>query len=247
MVYADSRPAAEKLESGRAYLKLLDQKIIRLRKDGKTALVEKMKAEKKTTIDRMKVWKAEAESAPAPMAPTPPSAPVAMAPAPAAGAGLLGLGLNTGYTVGYTMAGSNSLITGRGDVILADAMGIGPMLGLTDDAISWKIGLGGATGNDNNGTSMKAIPLFVDGIIALPADLLGGIESYVGGGVNYVLYGSGTTSGSYGGQVCYGIAGDIGLGGSSYAELGYSIIRSGTVGSYSAKGIGINVGTELLL
>jgi hypothetical protein len=80
---------------------------------------------------------------------------------------------------------------------------------------------------------------------------MGGIESYVGGGVNYVVYGSEKLAGSYGGQIYYGIQGDIGLGGKSYAELNYSIIRSGKDAGhnvqYSMKGVGISVGTTLLL
>ncbi|MFC1571735.1 hypothetical protein ACFL31_04200 [Candidatus Margulisiibacteriota bacterium] len=248
MVYADSRGPAEKLEAGRAYLKLLDKKIIRLRKAGKAALVKKMQAEKKSTIARMKGWKAEVESgAPsAPVAPRPPASPSARPVA--AGEALFGLGLNTGYSVGY-VAG-NSIVAARGDLILADALAIGPMLGLSEDAVSWKVGLGAATGKDINDKSVSSIPLFVDGVVAIPADLLGGIASYVGGGLNYALYGSraaGTKRlGSVGGQVYYGIQGDVGLGGTSYAELAYSIVRSGNT-NYSMKGIGINFGTTLVL
>jgi hypothetical protein len=172
---------------------------------------------------------------------------VAPKPAPAPSAGLFGWGLNTGYSVGYLMG--KSVIVARGDMILDDPMGIGPMLGLSSKAVSWKIGLGGATGKDINDLTKKAIPLFVDGIISIPADVMGGIESYVGGGVNYVLYGSESKGGSYGGQIYYGIQGDVGLGGKSYAELAYSIIRSGTSlkEPYSMKGIGINFGTRIVL
>lgn len=260
VVYAqvDTRSPAEKLEAGRKYLKLLDQKIIRLRKQGKAALVAKMQAEKKSTIARMQVWKAQAEAetaappspppAPRPVAPTPPPPPRPVARPAAAPTGLFGMGLNTGYTVGYLMG--NSVIVARGDLILGDAMGIGPMLGMSEDAVEWKIGLGGALASkDINDNERKAIPLFIDGVLNIPADVMGGVESYVGGGVNYVLYGSGKETGSYGGQVYYGIQGDIGLGGDSYAELAYSIIRSGSnvAAPYSMKGIGVNVGTKILL
>ena len=253
MVYAqaDTRSPAQKLSAGRAYLKLLDKKIIRLRKAGRTALVAKMKVDKKTTIARMKVWKAQAEGSrvapPPPRRVAPPPPPSRRVGRPAAvSAGLFGWGLNTGYTVGYLMG--NSVIVGRGDIILADPIGIGPMVGLADDAVAWKLGLGGAMGKDINDVEKKAIPLFIDGIINIPADVMGGVESYVGGGLNYVVYGSGKEAGSYGGQIYYGIQGDIGLGGDSYAELAYSIIRSGSIDSpYSMKGIGINFGTTLVL
>jgi len=254
---ADTRSPAEKLEAGRAYLKLLDQKIIRLRKEGKMALVKKMQADKKATIARMKVWKAQAEAAVAPpppppppprrVAPPPPPAPVSRAKP--ATMGLFGMGLNTGYSVGYLMG--NSVIVGRGDLILGDAMGIGPMLGLSDDAVSWKIGLGAAMGKDYSDNEKKAIPLYIDGVLDIPADAMGGIESYVGGGVNYIVYGSEKKAGSYGGQVYYGIQGDIGLGGDSYCELAYTILRTGVDGGhaqpYSMRGIGINFGTTLVL
>jgi hypothetical protein len=259
MVYADTRSPAEKLEAGRAYLKLLDKKIIRLRKAGKAATVKKMQVEKKATIARMKVWKAEVEAAsvappppppPRRVAPAPPPPPrrVAARPAPMS-AGLFGMGLNTGYSVGYLMG--NAVIVGRGDIILADALGIGPMMGLSDDAVTWKIGLGAASGKDYNDVEAKAIPLYIDGVLSIPADVMGGIESYVGGGVNYILYGTEKLGGSYGGQVYYGIEGDIGLGGTSYCELAYTILRTGVdvghVAPYSMRGIGINFGTTLVL
>lgn len=254
MAQADGRTPAEKLASGQGYLKTLDAKIIKYRNLGNDKVVKDLQTQKKATIARMKVWKAEMEMAqvapppppPRPVAPTPPPPPrVARAAAPTAG--LFGWGLNTGVSAGYLMG--NSVIVGRGDIILADAMGIGPMLGLSDDAVAWKIGMGGAMGKDINDVEVKAIPLFVDGIINIPADVMGGVASYVGGGANYVVYGSGKETGSYGAQVYYGIKGDVGLGGDSYAELAYSIVRSGAdvTTPYSMKGIGVSFGTELLL
>jgi hypothetical protein len=242
----------KRVNDGRAYLKVLDGKIIRYRKMGNAAMVKKLRAQKVSTIARMQAWKAKAEALeagpppPPPLPTAPPPPPVAMRPAPPAPAGLFGWGLNTGATIGY-VAG-NSVIVARGDLILADPLAIGPMLGLEDDAVAWKIGLGGAMGNDINDNEKKAIPLFIDGIINIPEDVMG-VESYVGGGVNYVLYGTGREAGSYGGQIYYGIKGDIGLGGDSYAEIAYSIIRSGSdvKAPYSMKGVGINIGTEILL
>ena len=46
MAYADFRSPAEKLSSGRAYLKLLDQKIIKHRKLGNAAVVKDLQAQK---------------------------------------------------------------------------------------------------------------------------------------------------------------------------------------------------------
>lgn len=250
MVFAvDNRSAADKLDSGRAYLKLLDAKIVKHRNLGNAAVVKDLQAQKKSTIARMKVWKAEAQRKKTPVAPVaPPPPPVVVRPAPSApSAGLFGLGINTGYTGGYIMG--NSVIAARADLILGDALGIGPMLGLSEDTIGWKVGLGYAMGNDINDNSKKAIPLFVDGIINIPADLLFGYQTYISGGLNYVLYGSESVVGSYGGQISYGLQGDIGLGGDSYAEVGYTLLRSGSALTtpYSMRGISINVGTQLVL
>ena len=154
------------------------------------------------------------------------------------------MGLNTGYSVGYLADATNPSIVARGDMLFADPFMLGSLVGLSDKAITWKVGLG-----LSYATGAKAIPLLVDGVIAIPADWMGGVDTYVSGGLNYVLYGSGRTSGSYGGQVSYGLKGDIGLGGDSYAEVGYSVIRSGAIGTsaYSLKAISVNFGTELVL
>ncbi|MBN2057580.1 MAG: hypothetical protein JW782_02135 [Candidatus Saganbacteria bacterium] len=256
----DNRTPAEKLASGQQYLKTLDAKIIKYRKLGNAAVVKKLQADKKSTIARMKTWKAQMEAqeaappppppAPRPVAPAPPPpARPAARPAAPAPAGLFGMGLNTDFTVGY-IAG-NGVMFARGDLVLGDALGIGPMLGMSEDSVQWKLGLGAAMGKDINDNEKKALPLMIDGVLNIPADVMGGVESYIGGGVNYVLYGSEKLGGSYGGQVYYGVAGDIGLGGKSYAELAYTIIRSGADAGhtvpYSMKGIGVNFGTQIVL
>jgi len=246
MVFAvDSRSAAEKLAAGRAYLKLLDQKIIRLRNQGKTALVQKMQADKKGTIARMQVWKAEAEAAGEDVAiPAPPPPPVVVRPRSAPSAGLFGLGLNTVAAGSYMATGSGSVsgVLGvRGDVVLADPLALGTLVGLSEDDVKYHIGLGYSLGN-----GLKALPLYIDGVLALPADLLGGVASYVGGGLNYVLYGNGQKVGKYGVEAYGGIKGDLGLGlgGDSTLEIGYYIVRSNTV---TRKAVTISVGQELVL
>jgi hypothetical protein len=246
-VYAeDTRTAAEKIASGQEYLKTLDTKIIKYRKLGNTAMVTKLQAEKKSTLARLAAWKAEMGAEVAPVVTPPPAPVVQAAPAPVS-AGMFGWGLNTGYTVGYIAGNSVTLL--RADMIFGDGIGLGSLLGMGPDAINWKIGLGGAMGNDINGLNRKAIPLFIDGIINIPADLLGGVQSYIGGGLNYNLYGSGRVSGTYGGEVYLGMKGDIGLGGNSYIEVTWSDIRSGTslTPAYSMRGVGVNIGTQLML
>lgn len=185
---------------------------------------------------------------PAPIAAPPPPAPVKVAPVAAAPAGLLGLGVTTAAEVGL-VAGMMGV---SGNLILGDALGIGPMIGLSDKAVEWKLGVGYVSGNDINSKAWKAIPVTVDGIINLPADMMGGVSTFVGGGLNYVVYRTGQTGGSYGGQVYVGAEGDLGLGGKTYGELGYSIVRTGTPsdatkGAYSSKSISVVVGQKIVL
>jgi hypothetical protein len=182
---------------------------------------------------------------PPPMAPVPPPPPpVVTRPAPAP-TGMFGMGLNSSVAVGYIMG--KSVMVGRADLILDDPMELGAMLGLSARAVNYRIGLGGATGNDYNDKTMKAIPLFVDGILNLPTDMMGGIESYVGAGVNYTLYGTDQKVGTYGAQLFAGVKGDLGLGGKSFAELNYMAIRCGDANKRSGKGIGVSFGQQILL
>ena len=238
MVSADTRSPAEKLESGRAYLKLLDNKIINHRKLGNTAVVEDLQAQKKNTITRMKVWKAEAEAGEGIVAPPPP--PVVVRPIAAPSAGLFGLGLNTVVAGSYVSSG-NGMLGARGDLILDDPLALGAIIGLSEKDVTYHVGLGVVYGD-----GLRALPLYVDGVLDLPADLLGGIASYIGGGLNYTLYGNGATTGNYGAEVFCGIKGDVGLGlgGDSTLELGYYWTRSNTL---SKKGIGLAVGQEIVL
>jgi len=182
---------------------------------------------------------------PAPVAPAPAPSPAPVAVKPAASAGLFGWGLNTDAQIGY-LAGQ-SAITGRADIILDDPMAIGSMLGLKSDSVKWKLGLGALNGNDSSNKSMKAITVAFDGVLMLPADWFGGVSTYVGGGLNYDVYGTGGKSGSLGGQGYVGVMGDIGMGMSpSYAQLGYGIVRS-TNASRSAKGLTIEIGQTIKL
>jgi hypothetical protein len=259
MVYAqvDTRTPAEKLAAGRAYLKLLDQKIIKYRKLGNAAMVTRLRGEKVSLISRMKGWKAEVEAAAAPpappappvVAPPPPPPPVVVAPPPPAAAGLFGLGVNTSGSLGYiTATEKTSTLTVRGDIMVPDFLQLGPMMGLAADAIGFKFGVGYMDGKDINENQWRAIPIFADGIINFPADLMGGVESYLGGGLNYPI--SGEKTGNVGGQVYYGIQGDLGLGiGKTYGEIGWQIIHTTTDSKFarSSKGLSIQIGQQIML
>ena len=215
------------------------------------AVAKKVVAKKKVVKKAVKPVK-KAMPKPAPVAPAPPPpppvAPVPPAPVvakPAASAGLFGMGLNTDVSLGYVA--NKSVIVARADLVLDDPLGLGSMVGLSASAVKYRIGLGGANGQDTNSNTMKAIPLFVEGIVNLPADMMGGIQSYIGGGLNYVVYGNESKAGNYGVQAFLGVKGDIGLGGHSFAELGYQAIRSGDVTKLSAKGVSLTVGQSIVL
>jgi hypothetical protein len=251
-VYA--RTAAEELEAIRDYLKVLDTKIIRHRRLGNRAVVLRLQAEKKGTILRAQKVKAraEAEAAPPPVEaapPPPPPPPVAVKPVvpeKPKPAGLFGMGIPTSGSFLY-IAG-NSTMGLRGDIVLSDMLEIGPMIGLSADSINYKIGLGYTQGKDINDNEWKSIPLFIDGIINFPEDVLG-VESYIGGGLNFVVYRTSQTTGSYGLQAYAGIQGDLlEIGSNSFAEVGYSIVRTGpTDPAFSSKGFSLSLGQQLVL
>ncbi|NQU16422.1 MAG: hypothetical protein HQ564_00015 [Candidatus Saganbacteria bacterium] len=227
----------------RAYIGLLNRKLTVATRGKNWARVNKLKA--MIAVQNKRLAVAEGTVAPPPpvVVPPPPSH-VSAAPAGA----LFGWGLDTAGSIGY-VAGK-SMLAVRGDVILPDPLGLGPIVGLPAESVVYKVGLGYATGKDGNDADLKAIPLFVDGVILLPADLLGGIESYLGGGLNYLVYRSGQASGSLGGEIYYGIQGDLGLGisGKSFAQVGYTILRTAdTTTPRSAKGVSIDVGHSLTL
>lgn len=231
IAYAQANPAKV-----RAYINQLEEKLAGAKEPARIAKLKKMIAEQKVRLAEL-----EAESAP-PAPPAPPR-PVVAAPAPAS-AGLFGWGLNTSANVGY-LAGNSEILAG-GYLLLDDPLALGTLVGLSDKAVQYRVGLGLNYGNDINSRAYRALALVIDGIINLPAEALG-VASYIGGGINYPIY---RTTGSIGGQIYFGIQGDLGLGlgGNSFAELGYAIIRdTNRSPATSARGISLQVGQQILL
>lgn len=225
----------------RSYIGVLNSKLNAATNAKDWARVAKLKG----MIADQKQRLAEAEgTAPSPVAVPPPPAPSMASPAPAGA--LFGWGLDVDASLGYVM--NKSVLSLRGDVLFADPLGLGPIVGLSQDAVKYKLGLGYTTGKDTNDKDWRSVPIFVDGLIMIPADVLGGIESYLGGGINYVVTRSGSKAGTIGGQIYYGIQGDIGLGGKTFAQVGYTILRSGsTAPVYSTKGLSVEIGQALTL
>lgn len=234
-VYA--RTAQEELEAVRGYLVTLDSKIVSAREAGQKSKVAWLQKEKEGTLRRLAKLKADAEAEK--LAPAPIAAPVVKA----APSGLFGLGWQTAASVGYVM--DKSVIALRGDFFLPDPLALGTIVGLPSDSVVYRVGLGYTTGNDHNDVSWRSVPLYLDGVIMLP---MAGLDTYIGGGLNYILNRSGSKAGTIGGQIYLGIQGDLGLGAKTFAELGYTILRAGSEAPlHSSKGFSINVGQRIVL
>lgn len=133
-------------------------------------------------------------------------------------------GINFDLGIGFLMG--QSVLVGRGNIILADPMKIGAELGLAEDALEYKVGLGVASGNDNSGNSINAIPLFADATLYLKEKSFFGFDPFVGFGLNYNLYGSGQQTGGFGTGLYAGILNDFGFsGGKTAFTLGLQNIK----------------------
>ncbi|MBN3032649.1 MAG: hypothetical protein JW873_00960 [Candidatus Saganbacteria bacterium] len=253
-----ARTLEEERDAVRAYLKVVDAKIIKYRTAGDKVKMVKLQKEKQGTLARWNKLKAQM-AAPATVAPAPPPPPVAPVPPPAPVAvkaaptgALFGWGLETAWTGTYLMTGKGKINGGLGakaEVVLDDMFGLGSMVGLTANSVKWKVGLGGHYGVDINGTRIKAIPINLDAMVMLPAEWIGGMATYVGGGLNYTIYGSGQKAGSYGAEVYVGMLTDLGLGlGKTGIELGWAAIRAnGSSPALSAKGLTLSVSQMVTL
>jgi hypothetical protein len=243
---AFARTMAEEMTAVRDYLNVVDAKLATAKQNNNTKRVALLHAEKAATLARWYKLKATMVTAPAPVAPAPAPivnvttpAPIVVMPTPPAGmfgmgipVALSGLYINTGKG---TYSGTGGL---KAEVILDDFTGVGNMLGLAPKAINYKLGAGVV-----DGSGIKGIPVFAGGTIALP--LMGGLETYLVGGLNYVVYGNGKTSGKIGGTAGLGCKVDFGFGiGKTGLELGWGAVRSNTV---TSKGLMFSVSQTIVL
>jgi hypothetical protein len=239
---AFGRTMEEEKQAVREYLNVLDAKLAKAKAAKQSAKVNMLHVEKASTLARWNKLKASMAVAPLPPAPV---APVVAQPAPTMPVGLFGLGVNTCLSGQYISTGKGSLSgTGglKGDFVADDFIGLGSMLSLPKDTIQYKFGLGYYQGG---GAGLKAVPVYAGGIINLGQGWMGGAEVYLTGGLNYVVYGNGKTSGKIGGDAYVGVRTDLGLGiGKTGFELGYSVIRSNTA---STKGLALSVSQSIVL
>jgi hypothetical protein len=152
--------------------------------------------------------------------PLPPPPPTFEVKLPATNKGLFGWGLNTDIT-GKLLFGS-ILASVRGDIVFSDPLKLGEKMGLAEDAVEYKVGLGFA-GSDK----LKTIPLFADITLYLKEGSLFGMDPMVGAGLIYNLYGTGKVSGGLGGQFYVGVLNDFGFPDKTLITLGYGSYKVG--------------------
>lgn len=236
------RTLDEEKEAVRAYLKVVDAKIIKYRKAGNKAKVSQLQTEKQGTLARWYKLQSRMEKSditPPVIVTTP--APVVITPTPPPG--LFGMGVPTLLSALYINTGKGSYSGAgglKGEVILDDFVGLDNLVGLSKNAIKYKLGVSVVEGG---GGGLKAIPIYAGGVISLP--MMGDIDTYLVGGLNYVVYGNGKTSGKIGGDAAIGARIDLGFGlGKTGFELGWGVVRSNTV---TAKGLMFTVSQPLML
>ncbi|OGC06856.1 hypothetical protein A2526_05465 [candidate division WOR-1 bacterium RIFOXYD2_FULL_36_8] len=232
----------------REYLNVLDTKILKYKKQGNAKKVKQLQAEKRAMLKRWDKTRGELIASEAVVSPLPPSPPPPPPPPKIKtremSKGKLGWGIEASLEFGMI----GGLLGLTANVVLPDPMKLGAMVGLPEDSTSYKVGLGYVQGNDINNSSWKAVPILFDGVVTFPVKILGHFSPFVGAGVNYVVYRSAKATGSYGGQVYIGAEGDLGWGGKTFGEVGYSILRTGreTLPDYSSRSFSVVAGQKIL-
>lgn len=97
-----------------------------------------------------------------------------------------------------------------------------------------------AQGEDSNKTLRKHALLFADAVYRLDSMAMEGAGTYVGAGLNYLVYTSGRVSGIWAGQVYLGLDSRISKREVLYVELGYGYIRTGFSPTY--RGLNATIG-----
>ena len=144
------------------------------------------------------------------------------------------LGWNTNADIKGKLLFGSLLGCVRGDVIFADPLLLGEKIGLAEDAVEYKVGLGFVLAD-----TFKSIPLYTDAVIYLKEGSLFGLDPYVGTGLIYNLYGTGKVTGGLGGQIYLGILADLGFESLTGISVGYGTYKVGN--NISDSGIQIAI------
>jgi hypothetical protein len=152
--------------------------------------------------------------------------------------GLLGWGWNA--DLGGKLLVGSILLAGRGDIVFSDPLLLGEKIGLAEDAVEYKVGLGAVISD-----KLKSIPLFADAVVYLKEGSLMGMNPYIGTGLIYNLYGTGKVNGGLGGQIYLGILADFGLDQRTGICLGYGSYKVGD--NLTDSGIFVNIAQPIRL
>jgi hypothetical protein len=152
--------------------------------------------------------------------------------------GLLGWGWDA--DAGGKLLYGSILLAGRGDLVFADPLLLGEKIGLAEDAVEYRVGLGGVISD-----KLKSIPLFADAVVYLKEGSLMGMDPYIGTGLIYNLYGTGRVSGGLGGQVYLGILADLGFEQRTGICVGYASYKVGNI--LSDSGIFVTIAQPIKL
>ena len=214
-----ARTFDEERQAVRDYLKVLDAKIIKFRKEGNTKKMKQVQAEKQGTLRRWEALKAKAEKEEAATAPWVPPAPKPVAPAaeaPKTVAPSKGMGLSLGAKLG--------LSGGATGMIVDLDYSISKFLAGT------KIRVGGdyLTGTNPNGNDSYKISSLRLGLVYM-IDMLKSddmpIDWYVTGSLLYPWKVNAGRSGSWGIEAAFGGNYSVPDFGSIYGEIGYAGIK----------------------
>lgn len=150
------------------------------------------------------------------------------------------------YLFNRGQRGLLGILAGGANVIIADANHLGEKIGLAEDALEYKLGLGGLLGYDVNDQPLFSIPLSAGAALYLKEGSLWGFDPFIGAGLNLNLIGTDFRLGGIGFQLYGGILIDLGwLKRKTALLIGYNSYR--VEGSRLAEGIFISLSQPLKL
>ncbi|MFH1387212.1 MAG: hypothetical protein ABIH50_06070 [bacterium] len=150
----------------------------------------------------------------------PPPPPPVITVKPEAPKGMFGWGVNA--DLGAKILSGSLLLGARGDLIFTDPLLLGEKIGLAEDAVEYKLGLGFAFSD-----KLKTVPLFADAVVYLKEGSLFGLDPFIGAGLIFNLYGTGKISGGLGSQLYLGILADLGWESRTAFSLGCATYKVG--------------------
>ncbi len=164
----------------------------------------------------------EIEQEEPPLAPPPP--PTAEFKAIERERGYFGWGMNSNLFASYIFQNSlNGILTAGLKAVIADPNHFGEKLGLAEDALEYKVGLGAALGYDIDSKLTFSIPLLTEAAQYFKEGSLWGFDPFIAAGLNLNLLGTDFRFGGLGLQFYGGVMADIAwLGGKNGITIGYN-------------------------